>query len=184
MTTKKNALSGNEGTDMTVSAFNVPAIEVAKQRATADEPHVLSTGVRCRILPVSGSLIDEVTTRLKDPTIPIWHNPDKDTDEENPSDPSYLAALAKVQHDRTMAAIDAMILFGVELVDGLPEDKLWLKKLKFLGIQVDEADPFSVKFAYLKYVAVGASDLPAILSRTGIAPQDVEAAVSTFRGSA
>ncbi len=178
MTKKQNALSDG---DITVSAFNVPAIEVAKKKATdVDAIVTLSTGVRVRITSVSGSLVDEIQNLIKEPSIPVWHNPDKDRDEPNPNDPEYLTAVAKCQHDRTMSSIDAMILFGVELVDGMPEDKGWLKKLKFIGIKVDEADSFSIEFAYKKYIVVGAPDLPVVLSKTGIAPGDVENAVASF----
>jgi hypothetical protein len=45
-------------------------------------------GVKIKIIPVSALLIQEITSRIKDPRPPVQPNPDKDGRlEENPFDP-------------------------------------------------------------------------------------------------
>lgn len=163
-----------------------PAIAVARDRANGSDPDeivYLSTGIRARIIPVSASLIDQVTSMVKDTEVPMWFDEDKGRSEPNPNDPAYLAAKVAEEHQRGVAAIDAMILFGVELVDGLPEDDTWIKKLKYLGIEVDADDPFEREFAYKKYVAVSSDDLVQLGKSSGIRQEDVTRAAKSFRGA-
>jgi len=108
------------------------AVKVAKE-ATLDATREvnLSTGVRAKLRPVATTLIDEVASRIKDPEVPMWHNPDKDRDEPNPNDPKYIAAKEEADRQRGIAVIDAVVMFGVELLDGVPDDG-WLGKLQYL----------------------------------------------------
>lgn len=159
-------------------------IEVAKERREETELQgiiTLSSGVRARILSVAASLIDQVTAKIKDPDPPMWHNEDKDRDEPNYADPVYIRRMGDAERERGVAAMDALIMFGVELVDGLPEDNGWLKKLKFLGVEIDEKDQLAVEFAYKKFVATSVSDLSLITAKSGISAEDVAAAEKSFR---
>lgn len=168
------------------------AVDVAKKRSgdgEADKPTTLSTGVRAILRPVTVSLIDEVTARIEDPPIPMWHNPDKDREEENPADPAYHRALEEAARLRGLAAIDAMILFGVELVDGLPDDGAWLKNLRYLErlghidlSGFDLSDDLDQEFLYKRYAAVGKHDLERLSEKSGQDREDVDRAVATFRG--
>lgn len=159
-----------------------PAVEVAKERRAADGAGVvtLSTGIRARLIPVAASLIDEVRARVPVPKVPVWHNPDSDRDEENPNDPAYVRAVDEYTRALGTAAIDAMLMFGVELVDGLPDDGKWLKKLKRLGIEVDAADPDELEFAYKKYVALALPDMAQLGEQSGIARAAVDRAARSF----
>lgn len=164
-----------------------PVVEVAhvvNEAAKGDGTVVLSTGFRARIVPVSASLIDQVTAKIKDPDVPMWKNEEKGREEPNPADPAYLKALDDAARERGIAAMDALIMFGVDLVDDIPGDSLWVKKLKFLGIDVDTDDPFEVEFYFKKYVAVSAEDVQLVTSRSGMTAGDVEAAERSFRRSA
>ena len=111
------------------------AVDVAKrQRETKKELGTiitLSTGIRVRIVPVAAHLIDEAMFEIKDPAVPK-QDLGKGREEPNPLDPAYRQALADAEHARGIAASDTLIFMGVELVDGMPEDDEWLKKLKFL----------------------------------------------------
>lgn len=159
-----------------------PAVQVAEQRArsaTAD-PVILSTGVRARIRAVSSSLIAEVAMRVPDPDIPRWLNPDKGREEENPNDPEYLRALTQANILRNQAAADAAIMFGVELVEPLPEDG-WDFKLRLIGIEVPE-DPIGREFAYKKYVAVGVLDMLDIQRAAGVSQMEAASALQAFPG--
>lgn len=162
-----------------------PVVKVAKKnsaRKNEDGIVILSTGVRAKITPVSGSLIEEVTSRFKPPKVPMWLNPDKEREEPNPNDPEYQEALREATRAQAVAANDTLVMLGVELVDPLPEDDIWIKKLKFLGIEVDADDPFQVEFAYKKYVACAAIDLIEIGRRTGINEEAIAEAVAAFQG--
>src|SRR5690554_1657400 len=78
------------------------AVEVAKSRARDEEAVVtLSSGVRARIHPVAASLIAEVSSKVEDPPVPTWFNPDKEREEPNPSDPEYLRALERAEEERS-----------------------------------------------------------------------------------
>jgi len=159
-----------------------PVVVVAKAEDTDSDIQTLSTGIRCQIMPVSAALIQEVTSRIKDPQVPLWHNKEKGRDEPNPNDPGYVAELGEANSERGKAAMDALIMFGIDLIDSLPEDNRWLKKLQYMGIQVDETDSFEVEFAYKKYVAVGNQDLILISQKAGISQEAIEDAAKSFRG--
>lgn len=163
-----------------------PVVAVAKERET-DGIVTLSTGVRARIVPVSPNLIDAVTSRIPDPEIPVWHNQDKGRDEPNPNDPQYRRELAQAERRRGLAGMDAMIMFGVILVDGVPSDGEWLAKLrkaeKFGLLDLsdwDFSDPDEVEFLYKKFVAVSAADLNLVGRKSGITQEDVDRAEGTF----
>lgn len=165
-----------------------PAVDVAHEHDVGAE-QILSTGVRARIVPVAASLIEEVTRRVEDPEVPIWHDPDRDKDIPNPDHPVYLRELEEARRQRGEAAMEAMILFGVELIDGLPEDDGWLDKLKFLdkrgmldlsGYDLD--DPLDKEFVYKRYIAVGSADFIRIGRESGLSEEGIRAAGDTFRG--
>jgi hypothetical protein len=104
-----------------------------------------------------------------------------------------LRALERVDIDRSLAATDAMILFGVELVteDGdkyeLPPDSEWLDKLNLLarkGIislsEYDLDDPLDKEFAFKKLVVISSVDLPVVAMANGVQGIDIENALDTF----
>jgi hypothetical protein len=173
-------------TDMTADAIvaelHNPAVEVAEEneRENDQEWHVFSTGIVGRLKAVSPSLVDTVVSRIKEPKIPVWHDPDKDRDEPNPSNPDYLAALEQFNHDRGIAAMDAMIMFGVELKDGLPEDDEWVDELAILGIPVDKTSKTAKLFAYKRYKATGQPEVDAIM-RVFQGGQGVASSMRSFR---
>jgi len=168
-----------------------PAAEVAARVAKGSEPEseYLSTGVRARIVPVSASLVDSTVSLVKNPPVPKFYNEEKGREEDNPLDPVYLAAREEAERKRIAAAIDAMIMFGVELVDGLPEDDRWLEKLQFLARRgqldlsgYDLEASLDREFLYKKFVAVGSADLIRIGEKAGLRPQDVSDQLKSFRG--
>jgi hypothetical protein len=164
-----------------------PVVQVAHAVDTGsdeDDIVILSTGAKARIRSVSASLVDQVSARIKDPEIPMWFNDKKDREEPNPSDPIYLRALDDVARERGLAAMDALIMFGVDLVDPMPEDELWIKKLKLVGIEVDAEDELEKEFIYKKYIAVGADDVTLVTEKSGMSAESVAEADRTFRGKA
>ena len=162
-----------------------PVVAVAKERrGDADEGGIvtLSSSVRVRLMPVAPSLIDEAMARVLDPEVPIWIDPEKDRELPNPNDPAYLRACTAAVNARARASTDALIMFGIELEEGVPEDDAWLKKLQKLGHDIDPKDPIDVEFAYKKYIAVQLKDYPLLGRRSGIRGEDVDAQADSFQG--
>lgn len=160
-------------------------ITTAKSRQERDEGDivVLSTGVRVRLKPVSPSLLAEVTGRVVYPPVPKFYNPDKDREEENPNHPDYLAAKAQVDQERGIAMMDALALFGLELLDPIPEDG-WDKRLHLLGIKFDASNPVEREFYYKKHVALTVRDFGLLSQLSGVTAEGVSRAEESFRGDA
>ncbi len=169
---------------MSKEAMKEPVVMVAEKRAGEREDKVgkLSTGIRAKLSPVSASLIDEVTAKVKDPPVPTWYNEEKGRDEPNPGDPAYIEALSDAERERGKAAMDALVMFGVNLVDGVPEDDGWLAKLQFLGVVEDrELSAMEREFVYKKYIAVSAADVGKITELSGISSEELQEAEATFQ---
>ena len=101
---------------------------------------------------------------------------------------AYLKALEEAQRKRGEAALDAYLLFGVELVEGLPEDEVWVKKLRWLekrkqlnleGFDLD--DEFDREYLFKRYVAVSSEDYAKLSLMSGIPRREVLRASRTFR---
>jgi hypothetical protein len=166
----------------TVVAEN-PAVETAKQQESGPEDGIttLTTGVRVRLKSVSSSLVAEVMGRVQDPEVPIFHDEEKDRDLPNPNDPGYLRALDDAETQRNQVATDAMLVFGVELVDPLPKNEDWIEELAFLGIEVDKSSKLATEFAYKKYIAVGTPDLPLVYGASSpVSATEVAQALESF----
>jgi len=135
-----------------------PAVDVAKERRDRDEAAVLSTGVKARFVPVAASLISD-----------------------------YLKLMREVKEKRDKVSMDTMILFGIELLDEIPEDGAWINKLRYmeklghLNLEsYDLTDPIEREFLYKRYIAVSSDDLIEILKRSGISEDDIAQAMKTF----
>lgn len=146
-------------------------------------------GTKIRVRPVSALLIQEITSHIKDPRPPVQPNPDKDGRmEENPFDPTYLEELGEANAQRAGATSDAMVMFGLDLVNGLPEDETWLKKLKWLEkagrlnlSNIDFDDPFEKEFAFKKFIAATNPTIMEVTRASGVSQEDIETATSSFQ---
>lgn len=143
----------------------------------------LTSGVRVRLKAVPLGLVEEVTAAIKEPKPPMWENPDKGRMEPNPSDPDYLQAVEDANRERSIAAIETVIMFGLDLMDGLPEDDDWVNRLQFMEMkgridlsEYDLDNAYHKEFLYKRYIAVaGADDMKLIQNMVGgIDPEDVE----------
>lgn len=156
---------------------------------SADKDIVEVEGVRIKVRPVSALLIQEVTSRIKDPHPPVQPNPDKDNRlEENPFDPAYLDALKDAQTQRSLATSDTMVMFGLELMDGLPQDETWLKKLKWLEktgrldlSNLNFDDPFEKDFAFKKFIAATNPTIMEVTRASGVTQSDIDSATDSFQ---
>lgn len=178
---------------MTKKTGNV-AVGIAKEKKSGELGGIveLSSGIRARLLPVSPSIISEAQSSVAVPEVPKWYNDDRGDYEDNPDHPDYLRAMKQYDADQNMAAIDAMVMFGLELVDGVPEDDAWLKKLKlrermgFTKVKLadfDLEDEIDVEFLYKRYIAVGTSDLVMVMRSAGITEEDIASASESFQSN-
>jgi len=143
-----------------------------------------STGVRIRVKAVATMLLSSVAQKISMPEIPVWHNENKGRDEPNPNDPRYLAAVQQTEELRGLATIDAMVMFGVELVDPLPEDDRWIRQLRMIGQDVpDKMDELTREFYYKRYIACGTAEIALLSSLTGASEKLVTEAVRNFQRS-
>lgn len=146
-------------------------------------------GVKIKVKPVSALLIQEVTSHIKDPNPPMQPNPDKDGRmEENPFDPVYMDELREATTQRALATSDTMVMFGLELMDGLPKDETWLKKLKWLEksgrldlSNIDFNDPFEKDFAFKKFIAATNPTIMEVTRASGVSQADIDSATESFQ---
>src|SRR3990170_1168546 len=118
---------------MTDEDVSKAVLDVAKEQDDEQYSGVytLDTGVRVRVKPIPAAVIDEVTARIPQPVVPKWYDKEIEREIENPSDPAYIRALEEYDRKRGSAMIDACVMFGLDLVDGLPDNDKWLAKFKF-----------------------------------------------------
>lgn len=152
-----------------------PAVQVAGEISISGDPEELVTlahGIRAKLHPITAALVMKVTGKIVDPKVPMWMDPDKGREIENPSDPTYLSALEAANQERIMATMDAAMMFGVELLDPIPDDG-WEQKLKYLGIDFDAGNPLEREMAYKQFVAVANKKVKRVMMLSGMQQEDV-----------
>jgi len=166
-----------------------PVVETAKGKEF-ERVVMLSTGVKAILKPVSASLLQDVMSRIVDPPVPWVMDEAKGRKAEDPFDKEYLAKCAENQQLRARASMDAMAMFGIELIDGLPEDTKWLDRLQqferlgYLDLQqFDMKNEIDLEFLYKRYIALGNSDLIEIGKMSGIRQEDIDEADASFRSN-
>lgn len=166
-----------------------PVVDVIRQNGHGGGETILSTGIRAKLTPLAPALLQSVLAAIKEPPVPKFFNEDKGRDEENPADPDYLKAVQETALQRNKAALEAAIMFGVELLDGLPDDDQWISRLRFLekrGLldlsDVNFEDPMEKEFAYKRFVAVTNSDYEQLSRLSGVTEEAVARAAANFRG--
>lgn len=162
-------------------------ITVAKEqtKAAQDDIITLPSGRRVKYHPVAANLIREVQSRIPEPIVPTFQNPnDKTKTLPNPSSPTYIRELAQVTEQRTQAAMDALLMFGLELVDPLPQEDTWLRKLIVLktidASEVENADQFAKELWYKKYIVADVTVIQAISKLAGVTQEDIAKATDSF----
>lgn len=172
-----------------------PAVEIAAEVKDGAREKIFqtSTGYWIKVSPVSATLIDKVQAKIVDPEPPLFYIAEKDKYEPNPNDPKYLKDLQRADVDRVMAALDAIIMLGVELCDehgnfvDVPEGN-WIKKLRLLEkhgyidlSEHDLEDELDKEFLFKRYIALSAQDIEPVAAMSGIKEEDVKQAEDTFR---
>lgn len=166
------------------------AVKTGKARRGELEETTLSTGYRARLTPVSAALIQDCISRVPDPKPPMWHNKETEMDEPNLVHPDYLQECAEVETKRAAAALDAVILFGIDLIDPPLDEEGWVKKLKYLAekrgaidlSEFDLDDEMDREFVFKRYVAIAADDYALVAKLSGVPQEEVMRAAKTFPG--
>lgn len=164
------------------------AADVAAQKTKESEDGivVLSTGVRARVVPVASPLIDEINSRIPDPPVPVQVIDGQE--HANPLHPEYRQAMADASSRRTTAVLDAFVMFGIDLVDGVPEDDEWIKKIKFMEKRgaidlscYNMKDEIDREFVYKRFIAVSSKDTRLIGVASGVLSEDIDRAMESFQ---
>jgi len=171
------------------------AVQVAKEHKDRDEATgtarvVERYGVRARLVPVPEGILEEAELRVPDPAVPIVRIEEEGREMENPDDPAYKRAMEDVARQRGVAAIEAMCLFGVELLDGLPEDDTWRKKLLFYEKRgridlswADWDDPMEVEFVFIRYAFLTMDHVTYLGQISRMTGEELARAEASFRGN-
>jgi hypothetical protein len=161
-------------------------VNVAKQEQVPDEFEVM--GVRVRLVAVPIGIIQDALASLKPPKIPIFHDPDKDRDYENPNDPDYLIDVEQYHTSRGTVSTEAFCMFGIVLLDSLPKNENWLNRIKFMHKRgkldlgwVDWDDPTDKEFLFKRYVVGTTEVINAISTKTSITEGGIARAKVNFQ---
>ena len=166
-------------------------VSVAKENVDVSGEHVLSTGVRVRINPVAARLLTDCMARVEQPSVPTWKDPERGNREiPHPNHPDYLRDMEEWESERSNVAMDAMIMFGVELVSREEvNDGVWVKKLALLergGVidlsEYDLSDEIEREYVFKKFVAVAPADMELLQGVSGLTVEDLAKAEESFPG--
>jgi len=166
------------------------AVQVAREHQDEEKSAriVERLGVRARLVPVPEGILEDAERKIADPPVPIFKD-ESGIEMENPSDPAYIRATDEANAQRGIAAIEAMCLFGVQLLDGLPEDDTWRKKLAFYEKRghidlswVDWKDELEVEFVFIRYAFVIMADINYIGRASRMTAEELARAEASFRG--
>jgi hypothetical protein len=165
------------------------AIETARELADENQDDLWEVeGYTIRVKAIPVAIISDVTARIPEPSIPVWHNPEYDRDEQNPNEPGYLKAKEEVDRKRGEAMIDATVMFGIDLPDGVPPTEEWLPKLKFMEKRgqvdlsgYDLSDGLELEFVFKKYIIASIALINYIQNISSVMPEDIDRAGRPFR---
>jgi len=144
------------------------------------------SGIRVRIRPVAAFLIAEVQQQIEDPEMRTFKHPETGQMLENPDHPEYQTEMREVQQARLDAATDALLMFGVQLLDGLPDDDEWLEEVHYIlsrsgtEINLDTDNKKEKELLYKKYVVADASLITRVSQISGVTQESVDTAKDTF----
>jgi hypothetical protein len=168
------------------------AVQAARELASETQDDLLVVeGYTVRVKAMPAAIISDVTNRIPDPEIPVWYNKDMERNEANPNDPEYIRAKEVVDRKRGESMIDATVMFGIELPDGVPPTEDWLPRLKFMEKRnqidlssFDLTDPLEIEFVFKRYIIANIALISFIQRISSVTPDDVGKAGQPFRRKA
>jgi hypothetical protein len=135
----------------------------------------------------SAALMERVTAKIEMPPVPMWFDKETEREVPNPNHPDYIDAVSKVEQRRGTAIYDALVMFGIRLENGLPQNDEWLINLKFMAkhemLDLDEFDlddQQDREFLYKRFVLSNGSMANEIGNLSALSPDDVAKAGAPF----
>ena len=160
------------------------AVEVAENEKQSDGIDTNVNGVSFKIDSVASNLIGKVVEKIIAPSIPIIEGQDGQ-ELANPNSPQYIEDMKDYQRKRALASVDAMIMFGLKLVEPIPEDD-WLGDLVFMEVlsdaEIEKASDKQIEFWYKKYIVCDNETIKNLSEKTGVTGKSVRNARDSFRG--
>jgi len=114
----------------------------------------LENGVVIQMVSFYRGILAVILKQYPEPKVPIYFNPDKEREEENPADPDYIKAVEDHTNTVINAMLDVGIARGTELVSvpkgiSKPSDKDWQEEVEeLLRYKV----PSSARLRYLHWL--------------------------------
>ena len=178
----------------TVVSTQKAAADTKKARASKKKARnkitTTQSGYRVKLVPVAANVLREAMARIPDALTRTFTNPNDGKEYENPAHPEYILEVKQVQEERTKASMNAMMLFGIELLDDIPEDNEWLEKCRFAKIITEEeykeatsADgKFMREMLFKNYVVSDFAVINQIASMSGVTEEMIAQARDSFSG--
>lgn len=118
-----------------------------------------SNGLVLQLRRVSRFVLVDAARKMKPPPVPSVYLADKEREEENPEDPTYLQEMQDFEYERGMLTITTMLALGCEvhtMPEGMvpPDDDDWFAVLEALQITVIPNNKRLRFAAWLKYVGL------------------------------
>lgn len=175
---------------MTKNSTN-PAVQVKKEhdKKARSEVRTHTDGTKYKLHSVASYVIREAQLKIVKPIVPII--PIKGAEDrfpekfwENPMDAKYQQAMADYDAMFETVAVDAMALFGIELLSPIPDDRKWLKNLQRMRL-IDEIpdDEYELEFLYKKYIISKGDVQLEITAMSGLTREGVADAIDSFRSN-
>ncbi len=176
----------NEKSNNVAAKAAVAQKESKTKKKTQDDIVVLASGIRVRYRPVGANAIREAQARIPDAVVPTFTDPNTGKEQPNPAHPAYAAEQKEIDALRTTAAMDVLMLLGIELVDPMPEDASWLDSFVFLKlISAEDAkfaqdSPIALELYYKKYVVADANVITQLGQLAGVTQEMIAEARDSF----
>ncbi len=160
----------------------------ANKKKSRNKITTTASGYRVKLVPVAANVLREVQSRIPDAITRTFTNPTDGKEYENPAHPEYIAEVKQVQEERTKASMNAMVLFGMELLDDIPEDNEWLNKCRFAKLitEPEYKEAISADGKYMRemlfktYVVSDFSVISTIANMSGVTQEMVAQARDSF----
>lgn len=162
----------------------------ANKKVARNKITVTQSGYRVKLVPVAANVLREAQSRIPDAITRTFTNPTDGKEYENPAHPEYIAEVKVVEEQRTKASMNAMILFGMELLDDIPEDNEWLEKCQFAKLISDDEykEAISADGKYMRemlfknFVVSDFTVINQIASMSGVTKEMIAEARGSFQG--
>ena len=172
---------------------DIQAAVAGADLAPAPLPDVIEfgSGAKLRTKKVPILRIQAIMDTFKYPPIPEFMDEERKRPIKNPDHPEYKRMRDEVDEQRGLAALDALIAFGTELVsipEGMakPEDDSWIEECALFGLEVRTDSPKARYLGWVKFVAITDSadfdKLYGILQHSmGVSGVNIAQAISSFQ---